>query len=87
MKKFMKTCYKFGAKVQIGKRVKEGITLDCLKCPKCGEVYFTSSEINKLKPKCQICGKKIKKGAKCCDDLYYDPEGIRDLISRKLIIK
>lgn len=41
----MKTCYKCGTDVKITKCVKEGATLDCLKCPKCGEEYFTSSEL------------------------------------------
>ena len=48
MKKFMKTCYKCGADIQVSKCVKEGVTLDCLKCPKCGEEYFTSSELIKF---------------------------------------
>ena len=48
MKKFMKTCYKCGKNVKIAKCVKEGVTLDCLKCPKCGEEYFTSSELIKF---------------------------------------
>jgi hypothetical protein len=45
MKKFMKTCYKCGTEVRAAKCVKENISLDCLKCPKCGEEYFTSSEL------------------------------------------
>ncbi|MBS3121933.1 hypothetical protein J4434_03565 [Candidatus Woesearchaeota archaeon] len=48
MKKFMKTCYKCGANVQAAKCVKEGINLECLKCPKCEEEYFTSSELIKF---------------------------------------
>jgi len=48
MKKFMKTCYKCGTDVRIAKVIKEDITLDCLKCPKCGEEYFTSSELVKF---------------------------------------
>lgn len=48
MKKFMKTCYKCGTNVHATKCVKEGITLECLKCPKCGEEYFTSSELIKF---------------------------------------
>lgn len=48
MKKFMKACYKCGANVQIDRCIKEGVTLDCLKCPKCGEEYFTSSELIKF---------------------------------------
>jgi len=45
MKKFMKTCYKCGTDVKVAKSTKEGVTLDCLQCPKCGEEYFTSSEL------------------------------------------
>jgi len=48
MKKFMKTCYKCRTDVRMGKCVKEGVTLDCLKCPKCGEEYFSSSELIKF---------------------------------------
>ena len=48
MKKFMKECYKCKEKVKIAKCVKDGITLNCLKCPKCGEEYFTSSELVKF---------------------------------------
>ena len=48
MKKFMKTCYKCGIDVKVSKCVKEGISLNCLKCPKCGEEYFTSSELIKF---------------------------------------
>ena len=48
MKKFMKTCYKCGKDVQVAKCVKEGVTLDCMKCPGCGEEYFTSSELLKF---------------------------------------
>ena len=48
MKKFMKTCYQCGTKVMISKCVKEGISLNCLKCPKCKEEYFTSSELIKF---------------------------------------
>lgn len=44
----MKTCYKCNTDVNISKCVKEGIELDCLKCPKCAEEYFTSSELIKL---------------------------------------
>ena len=45
MKKFMKNCYKCNTEVIIAKCVKEGVALNCLKCPKCGEEYFTSSEL------------------------------------------
>ena len=48
MKKFMKTCYKCGSNVKISKSIKEGITLNCLRCLKCGEEYFTSSELVKF---------------------------------------
>ena len=48
MKKFMKTCYKCGTDVKVTKCVKEGVTLNCLKCPKCNEEYFTSSELIKF---------------------------------------
>ena len=48
MKRFMKTCYKCGVGVKISKCIKEGIELNCLKCPKCGEEYLTSSELIKF---------------------------------------
>lgn len=48
MKKFMKTCYKCGVDVKVAKTIKESIPLDCLRCPKCGEEYFTSSELLKF---------------------------------------
>ncbi|MFH1276261.1 MAG: AbrB/MazE/SpoVT family DNA-binding domain-containing protein [Candidatus Woesearchaeota archaeon] len=48
MKKFMKTCYKCNINVKVTKCKKEGVELDCLKCPKCGEEYFTSSELIKF---------------------------------------
>jgi len=48
MKRFMKTCYKCGTDVKAAKTIKEGVALDCLKCPKCGEEYFTSSELMKF---------------------------------------
>jgi len=44
----MKECYKCGTNVKITKCTKKGISLNCLKCPKCGEEYFTSSELIKL---------------------------------------
>ena len=44
----MKTCYKCNAEVKISKCIKEGIELNCLKCPKCGEEYFTSTELIKF---------------------------------------
>ncbi len=48
MKKFMKICYKCGSKVQPAKCMKEGIALNCMRCPKCKEEYFTSSELLKF---------------------------------------
>ena len=48
MKKFMKTCYKCKSDVKISKCEKEGIKLNCMKCPQCGEEYFTSSELIKF---------------------------------------
>ena len=48
MKKFMKTCYKCNTDVKISTTIKEDIKLNCLKCPKCGEEYFTSSELTKF---------------------------------------
>ena len=44
----MKTCYKCGANVKTAKSMKDGISLNCLKCTKCGEEYFTSSELIKF---------------------------------------
>ncbi len=43
--KFMKTCYRCAVNVEVATVVKEGVELRCLKCPKCGEEYFTSSEL------------------------------------------
>jgi len=48
MKKFMKTCYRCKTEVKIAHCIKEGITLNCLRCPKCGEEYLTSSELIKF---------------------------------------
>ncbi len=48
MKKFMKTCYKCGTDVTVARCIKEGVTLNCLKCQNCGEEYFTSSELMKF---------------------------------------
>ena len=47
MKKFIQTCYKCEAKVKAATVNKEGVRLRCLRCPKCGEEYFTSSELIK----------------------------------------
>ncbi|MGV8151426.1 MAG: AbrB/MazE/SpoVT family DNA-binding domain-containing protein [Candidatus Woesearchaeota archaeon] len=47
MKKFMKTCYKCKANVKMTKSLKAGVELNCLKCTRCGEEYFTSSELIK----------------------------------------
>lgn len=44
----MKTCYKCGTDVKTAKCIKENVTLNCLRCPKCGEEYFTSSELIKF---------------------------------------
>lgn len=41
----MDTCYKCNAKVNISRSVKEGISLNCMKCQNCREEYFTSSEL------------------------------------------
>lgn len=48
MKKFMKTCYLCGTEVKSARCRKEGVLLNCMRCPKCGEEYFTSSEILKF---------------------------------------
>ena len=48
MKKFMKTCYKCGTEVKPSRSVKDGIRLGCMKCPRCGEEYYTSSELVKF---------------------------------------
>lgn len=48
MKKFMETCYRCNTAVKISKSIKEGIELNSLKCPRCGEEYFTSSELTKF---------------------------------------
>ena len=47
MKKFMKTCYKCKGDLKLTSIEKDGIKLKCLKCGKCGEEYFTSSELVK----------------------------------------
>lgn len=44
----MKVCYNCGADVHVSNCIKEGISLSCLKCPNCGEEYFTSSELIKF---------------------------------------
>ena len=48
MKPFLKTCYKCKSAVKIATCIKEGIKLNCLRCSKCGEEYFTSSELIKF---------------------------------------
>ena len=48
MKPFMKKCYKCNSDVKVAKAKKDGVLLDCMKCPKCGEEYFTSSELIKF---------------------------------------
>ncbi len=48
MKLFMKTCYKCKAPVKEAMCIKEDISLNCLRCTKCGEEYFTSSELLKF---------------------------------------
>lgn len=47
MTKFTKKCYKCNVEVKESKTVKDNITLNCLKCPKCNEEFFTSSELIK----------------------------------------
>ena len=44
----MKKCYKCGTAVKSRTCVKEGVRLHCMRCPKCGEEYFTSSELLKF---------------------------------------
>ena len=39
MKLFMKTCYKCKTPVKVATSVKEGVSLNCLRCAKCGEEY------------------------------------------------
>lgn len=48
MKKFMQTCYKCEGDLKTSQSLKEGVALHCLKCVKCGEEYFTSSELIKF---------------------------------------
>jgi uncharacterized OB-fold protein len=47
MKKFMESCYHCNGSVRKKAVIKEGIKLFCMKCLKCGEEYFTSSELTK----------------------------------------
>lgn len=47
MERFMKKCYKCNTDVKPAKCVKDGISLKCMRCQKCGEEYFTSSELIK----------------------------------------
>lgn len=51
----MKTCYRCGTGVKAATVQKEGVLLECMRCPDCGEEYFTSSELLKF---------DIKKGNK-----------------------
>ncbi|MBU0979498.1 MAG: AbrB/MazE/SpoVT family DNA-binding domain-containing protein [Nanoarchaeota archaeon] len=44
----MKTCYKCGGRVESAQCEKEGVMLKCMRCLKCGEEYFTSSELLKF---------------------------------------
>jgi hypothetical protein len=48
MKPFMKECYKCGTTVKSAKCNKQGVSLNCMRCPECGEEYFTSSELIKF---------------------------------------
>ena len=48
MKQFMKKCYKCSANVKSFTTIKRGISLNCMKCLKCGEEYFVSSELKKF---------------------------------------
>ncbi len=41
----MKTCYRCKVDVKVAKCLKEGVSLNC---PRCGEEYFTSSELVKF---------------------------------------
>ncbi|MFH0752540.1 MAG: AbrB/MazE/SpoVT family DNA-binding domain-containing protein [archaeon] len=41
----METCYKCNVNLERVTTLKEGIKLKCQRCPKCGEEYFTSSEL------------------------------------------
>lgn len=45
MKRFLKTCYRCGAGLREATILKEGVPLYCMRCPSCGEEYFTSSEL------------------------------------------
>lgn len=47
MKKFLEKCYKCNVDVKEAKVTKNNIVLKCLKCPKCNEEFFTSSELIK----------------------------------------
>ncbi len=48
MEKFMKTCYECKVDVIPVVRIEEGIKLYGLKCPKCKEEFYTSSQLLKL---------------------------------------
>ena len=43
----MKNCYKCKVEVKKATVIKDGIKLKCLRCPKCGEEFFISSELMK----------------------------------------
>ena len=47
MERFIDKCYKCKIKVKATKVTKKGIKLNCLKCPKCKEEFFTSEELIK----------------------------------------
>ncbi len=44
----MKTCYKCKEKLKVATIIREGIKLNCMRCSKCGEEYFTSTELIKF---------------------------------------
>ncbi|MFH1456181.1 MAG: AbrB/MazE/SpoVT family DNA-binding domain-containing protein [archaeon] len=47
MKKFMDKCYFCKSKLKVTKTKMDNITLDCMRCPKCKEEYFTSDQMIK----------------------------------------
>ena len=44
----MQQCYKCNSDVIVATCLKEGIELECLRCLKCSEEYFTSSQLVKF---------------------------------------